>query len=219
MYHLSDRHELNPYVTTMTSHVKLSPKGNYVTPSMLSDAMALLNERGISVRQSFKNCHIIWVSVKSTRSTERSHNVSVKIFKNLMLHITGTHSLEMTSVVISKLVSILSQQLDASFEHTTPRITMVNYKYALSGRVNLSKLVNTLLQNGTLAIFDPSNYAGVRVKVPIPQSSKIASIMIFESGKVIIVIPETEDRDHSLAYVRDFIDTQIVVNWQSIQLT
>ena len=219
MDHLSDRHELNPYVTTMTSHMKLSPKGNYVTPSMLSGAMALLNERGISIRRSFKNCHIIWVTVKSTRSTERSHHVSVKIFNNLMLHITGTHSLEMTDVVISKLVSILSQQFDTSFEHTTPRITMVNYKYALLGRVNLSKLVNTLLQNGTLAIFDPSNYAGVRVKVPIPHSSKIASIMIFESGKVIIVIPETENRDESLSYVRDFIETEIVVNWQSIQLT
>ena len=219
MDHLSDRHELNPYVTTMTSHAKLSAKEQYVTPSMLSDVMASLDERGISVTKSFKNCHIIWVSVKSTRSTERSHNVSVKIFNNLMLHITGTHSLEMTYIVISKLVSILSQQLDTSFEYTTPKITMVNYKYALLGRVNLSKLVNTILHNGTLAIFDPSNYAGVRIKLPIPQSSKIASIMIFESGKVIIVIPETENRDYSLSYVRDFIDTQIVINWQSIQLT
>jgi TATA-box binding protein (TBP) (component of TFIID and TFIIIB) len=67
-------------------------------------------------------------------------------------------------------------------------------------------------------IFDPSNYAGARVKVPIPDSRKTASIMIFESGKTIIIMPETKDRDDALSFIRDFIDQKIVLNWNFIQL-
>jgi TATA-box binding protein (TBP) (component of TFIID and TFIIIB) len=221
MQHLSENHELNAYVTTVTSHVRLHPSedGVYVTPTRLYEAVEKLRESGIGVKKSFKNCSIIWVAVNSKRASRRSHNVSVKIFKNMMLHITGAHSLEMIQVVVEKLCDILSKFLDVSLKQRGDlRVTMVNYKYVLPGRVNLSKLVRQLLNHGTLVIFDPSNYAGARVKVPIPDSRKTASIMIFESGKVIIIMPETKDRDDALSFIRDFIDQKIVLNWNFIQL-
>ena len=221
MQHLSENHELNTYVTTVTSHVRLYPSetGVYVTPTRLHEAVERLSESGISVKKSFKNCSIIWVAVNSKRASRRSHNVSVKIFKNMMLHITGAHSLEMIEVVVEKLCDILSKFLDVSPQRRGDlRVTMVNYKYVLPGRVNLSKLVRQLLNHGTLVIFDPSNYAGARVKVPIPDSRKTASIMVFESGKVIIIMPETKDRDDALSFIRDFIDQKIVLNWNFIQL-
>lgn len=221
MQHLSENHELNAYVTTVTSHVRLHPSedGVYVTPTRLYEAVEKLTESGIGVKKSFKNCAIIWVAVNSKRPSRRSHNVSVKIFKNMMLHITGAHSLEMIQVVVEKLCDILSKFLDVSLKQRGDlRVTMVNYKYVLPGRVNLSKLVRQLLNHGTLVIFDPSNYAGARVKVPIPDSRKTSSIMIFESGKVIIIMPETKDRDDALSFIRDFIDQKIVLNWNFIQL-
>ena len=221
MQHLSENHELNTYVTTVTSHVRLHPSdtNTYITPTRLHEAVEKLSESGIGVKKSFKNCSIIWVSVNSKRASRRSHNVSVKIFKNLMLHITGAHSLEMIQVVIDKLSNILSKLLCVTLiQKGDIRVTMANYKYILPGRVNLSKLVRHLLNCGTLVIFDPSNYAGARVKVPIPDSRKTASIMIFESGKVIIIMPETKDRDTGLSYIRDFIDNRIVLNWHFIRL-
>ena len=191
----------------------------YVTPTRLHEAVEKLGESGIGVKKSFKNCSIIWVAVNSKRASRRSHNVSVKIFKNMMLHITGAHSLEMIQVVVDKLSDILSKLLDVTLKQRGDlRVTMVNYKYVLPGRVNLSNLVRQLLSHGTLVIFDPSNYAGARVKVPIPDSRKTASIMIFESGKVIIIMPETKDRDDALSFIRDFIDQKIVLNWNFIQL-
>tara|TARA_B100001175_G_scaffold317370_1_gene334003 strand:+ start:2624 stop:3175 length:552 start_codon:yes stop_codon:yes gene_type:complete len=178
-----------------------------------------LGESGIGVKKSFKNCSIIWVAVYSNRASRRSHNVSVKIFKNMMLHITGAHSLEMIAVVVDKLSNILSKLLDVTLNKRGDlRVTMVNYKYVLPGRVNLSNLVRQLMNRGTLVIFEPSNYAGARVKVPILDSRKTASIMIFESGKVIIIMPETKDRDDALSFIREFIDQQIVLNWNFIQL-
>lgn len=221
MQHLSENHELNAYVTTVTSHIRLHPSeaGVYVTPTRLHEAVEKLGESGIGVKKSFKNCSIIWVAVNSKRASRRSHNVSVKIFKNMMLHITGAHSLEMIQVVVDKLSDILSKLLDVTLKQRGDlRVTMVNYKYVLPGRVNLSNLVRQLLSHGTLVIFDPSNYAGARVKVPIPDSRKTASIMIFESGKVIIIMPETKDRDDALSFIRDFIDQKIVLNWNFIQL-
>lgn len=221
MQHLSENHQLNTYVTTVTSHIRLHPSkdGVYVTPTRLYEAVEKLSASGVGVNKSFKNCSIIRVAVNSKRASRRSHNVSVKIFKNMMLHITGAHSLEMVQVVVDKLSDMLSQLLDVTLKQRGDlRVTMVNYKYVLPGRVNLSKLVRQLLTQGTLVIFDPSNYAGARVKVPIPDSRKMASIMIFESGKVIIIMPETKDRDDALSFIRDFIDQKIVLNWDFIQL-
>ena len=205
----------------MTSHVRLCPSevDVYVTPTSLNAAVDRLGESGIGVKKSFKNCSIIWVAVESTRASRRSHNVSVKVFKNMMLHVTGAHSLEMIQIVVQRLSEILGRLLDVSLmQKGELRVTMVNYKYMLPGRVNLSKLVRQLLNHGTLVIFDPSNYAGARVKVPIPDTNKTASIMIFESGKVIIILPETQNRDAGLSFVRDFIDEKIVMAWNSIRL-
>ena len=221
MQHLSESHALNAYVTTMTSHVRMFPaqEDTYVTPSDLSAAIARLGETGIGVRRSFKNCAIIWVSVHSSRQSKRVHNVSVKIFSNLMLHVTGAHSTEMVQTVVDKLVHILGGYLGVPLTcRGCLRVTMVNYKYALPGRVNLFKLVTHLLGSGTLVIFDPSNYAGARIKLPLPETQKTASIMVFESGKVIIVLPESKNRDNSLAFVRTFLDTRVVLQWVSISL-
>ena len=109
MQHLSEIHDLNIYVTTVTSHVRLHPSEAdvYVTPTRLHEAVDKLGESGIGVKKSFKNCSIIRVAVNSKRASMRSHNVSVKIFKNMMLHITGAHSLEMIQVVVEKLSDIL----------------------------------------------------------------------------------------------------------------
>lgn len=221
MQHLYAKHPKNRHVTTITFETLLQPvnPNEFVTESMFRYACNSISKETTVSCKGFKNSYQLTLHVTSTRLKAASRKVSVKVFKNLRLHITGTHSIDMVDHVVEHVRSWLQQfTTELREEKSARRVDVVLYKYQLPSNVNMMSLQKTLQENGILAIYDPSTYAGVRVKIPV-YDDKQASVMIFRSGKVIIILPRQTNFDDSLEYVCKQIDTHIIDKWKQMQLT
>jgi len=234
MEHLQSSHEKNKHVTTITFQTKLCPLDPclVVTSEMHAAAAAAISSITALSHKSFKNCFQVKLSVESSRNGSRPRSISVKIFKNLALHITGAHSLEMIDNIVNHITKWLERFLRSVetplYELENARkINMVLYKYELPGALNVSKMQTVLTAAGTLAMYDPASYAGIRAKIPLPDSVKTtsksvenqASVMIFGSGKAVIIIPGQEDHDSALDFVCKRLDDLITMNWHIVKST
>lgn len=221
MEHLCDASPLNAMVTTITAQVKLNTQReedlDYVTSDDVYNAVDSIVRRNNYTlnKKAFKNCRIFGVIIKSTRGGKRS--VSVKVFRNLTLHIVGSHSLEMINTVARRVAAELRGEMNLDLTPGTPDISMVNYAYSLPGPVRLRSLCKLLTEEHDLLVFfDPSKYAGVTVKVPF--ESTTCSLMIFESRKIIISTPRCAERDKLLSDVINFIETVMVRHWERVRM-
>ena len=218
MDHLYTSHELNRHVTTLTYETKLVPKAEeeYVTPSLLQlarDGIGMKTE----IRDGFKNSFIVTLHVPTPRKGARMRNVSIKVFKNLRLHITGTHSLQMVQHVVDVITEWLSELTGIAVKEdvSSRQIDVVLYKYQLPGEINLSRVRDVLNEKNILSIYDPNNYAGVRAKFPVDHD-KDASVMIFRKGKILIIIPRQDNFDKTLNNIIHKIETVICSRWETI---
>ncbi len=232
MEHLSASDARNRHVTTMTFETQLRPLDDSVliTSEMHAAAAAgIATETSVSSK-TFKNCFQLKIFVNSSRVGAPERRLSVKVFKNLRLHITGAHSLEMIDHIIGHVANWLERYLR---EESTPlyekqnarKIDVVLYKYELPGRINMTLMQNVLTDANVLAMYDPTIYAGICTKIPLrdmtPTSSKKkeneASALIFSSGKAILIIPGQEDYDKALDFVCAFLDGVVFTNWEKIR--
>lgn len=220
MDHLHTSHPLNRHVTTLTYETQLVPEAEeeYVTPSLLQvarDGIAAKTE----IKDGFKNSFHINLHVPSPREGAKVRKVSIKVFKNLRLHITGTHSLEMVQHVVDVIRAWLTELTGIAIKEddASRQIDVVLYKYQLPGEINLSRTRDVLNEKNILSIYDPNNYAGVRAKFPIDHG-KDASVMIFRKGKIIIIIPRQDNFDNTLKNVIDKIETVITSQWATISV-
>lgn len=218
MDHLHISHALNRHVTTLTYETKLIPEKDeeYVTPSMLQTAREGIANK-TEIKDGFKNSFILTVHVPSPRQASKLRKVSIKVFKNLRLHITGTHSLEMGQHVVNVVKEWLIEFTGIAIKEdvTARQIDVVLYKYQLPGEVNLSRVRDVLNHANILSIYDPNNYAGVRAKFPV-DNNKDASVMIFRKGKIIIIIPKQDDFDKTLKHIIDRIESIITSKMTTI---
>jgi hypothetical protein len=221
MEHLSECHPQNRAIITMTAVCKLDTDGYVLTPTQIRAATEALHNppmvRVGTAKRNFKNCTMMWLQV--TTHEGQSRNVSVKVFTNsrVTLHVTGTRSREMLADIVDRVCTMLRHSLrgDRGPVPLSPlqtRIVMVNYRLHLPGRICLAALVRELSSMRVLTIFDPSSYAAVRIKLHITDPTRpkmFASIMVFDSGKVVAIIPDVHDRDQALHTIKDFIQTVI----------
>jgi TATA-box binding protein (TBP) (component of TFIID and TFIIIB) len=218
MLHLSSSHALNTQITTMTYETLLIPIEDemYVTHSMLLNAATEIAKQ-TTVKRAFKNAFFLTLHVKSPRPDTKHRKVSVKVFKNLRLHITGTHSLEMAQGVVGVVQNWLSKYTKVALKEdvSARKVDVVLYKYRMPGEVNMCKVREVLEGSGILSIYDPTTYAGIRAKVPL-RDGKLASVMIFRLGKIIMIIPHQADFDGALAFVTNKIEEVLVNQWQKI---
>lgn len=218
MEHLYASHPKNRHVTTMTFETLLKPRDEnaFVLPSMLNAARERMAQETSVCAAGFKNSFQVTLHVKSTRDGAPLRKVSIKVFKNVRLHITGTHSIEMLDQVIAHITAWLERELPPLEEDKTARrVDVVLYKYQLPGPINMLAAQELLCANNVLTIYDPSTYAGLRAKFPITDR-KQASVMIFRLGKVIIIIPKQESFDVALKEVCDSIERLLVGNWDIV---
>lgn len=218
MSHLSEADRLNKLVTTMTCHVPLRTSDVDVPrstcKSVISSICSAHSSEHRQGRRGFKNCNMLDVQVASLRGMDR--RVVVKIFANLMLHVTGCHSLEMITRVVETVKQLLEKGLNTTLSYPSEvSISMVNYSYILPGLINLAKLVKHVTEHGYLILFDPMKYAGANIKLRIDE--KRASIMVFKSGKTIISVPRTNDPDETLRTIIAFVETTIVSHWDKVR--
>ena len=220
MNHLQTAHVLNRHVTTLTYETKLVTDGEevYVTPSMLVTARNAIAEK-TEVKDGFKNSFIVSLCVPSPRQGSKVRKVSIKVFKNLRLHVTGTHSLEMVQHVVDVIQKWLYESTGVVLKEdvASRQVDVVLYKYQLPGEINLSRVRDVLKEQLILSIYDPNNYAGVRAKFPV-DDGKDASVMIFRKGKIIIIIPRQPSFDKTLQYMIDKIETVLTSQWEVIAL-
>jgi TATA-box binding protein (TBP) (component of TFIID and TFIIIB) len=220
MDHLHIAHPLNRHVTTLTYETKLMPDADeeYVTPTMLQtarDGIATKTE----IKDGFKNSFIVTLYVPSPREGAKLRRVSIKIFKNLRLHITGTHCLDMVHHVVDTVKGWLTELTGTVIKEdvSSRQIDVVLYKYQLPGEINLARVRDVLNEKNILSIYDPNNYAGVRAKFPVDHD-KHASIMIFRKGKIIIIIPRQDDFDKTLQEITNRIENDITSRWDTISV-
>lgn len=220
MDHLHTAHPLNRHVTTLTYETRLEPEADeeYVTPTMLQaarDAIASKTE----IKGGFKNSFIMTLHVPSPRQGAKVRKVSIKVFKNLRLHITGTHSLEMVQHVVDTVKGWLIELTGVTIKEdvSSRQIDVVLYKYQLPGEINLARVRDVLNEKNILSIYDPNNYAGVRAKFPV-DCDKQASVMIFRKGKIIIIIPRQDDFDKTFKNIIDKIESDITSQWDTISV-
>ena len=208
---------MNKHVTTLTYETKLVPETEetYVTPSMLDVVKEYIATK-TEVKHGFKNSFIVTLHVSSPR-VGTIRKISIKIFRNLRLHVTGAHCLEMLQNVVDMINDWISEctKIVMREDIASRQIDVVLYKYQLPGNLNLLKVKNLLNHRKILSIYDPNNYAGVRAKIPV-QDEKEASVMIFRKGKLIIIIPRQHNYDNSLTFVINEIETLLLENWNKI---
>lgn len=240
---MSEASRLNHMITTITFQVLLKPVTERdrdmveLDGELVYRAVEDVLRRNPHIERTpskFKNCVIIKVPTTSSRGVERT--IAVKVFKNLSLHVTGCHSSEMIAATVESMRSELSQSLPLTGQLTADKttVTMVNYSHYLPGKVQLQALCDYLThEHKMLVIFDPSKYAGANIKFPFASSSSeqtddgkrarveskiLVSIMIFETGKIIISTPKCEQRDELLAHVINFIERSIAQRWHQLRL-
>lgn len=218
MDHLHIEHPFNRHVTTLTYETRLVPEADeeYVTPTMLQatrDAIATKTE----IKDGFKNSFIMTLHVPSPRQGSRLRKVSIKVFKNLRLHITGTHSLEMVQHVVDVVKGWIAELTGVAIKEdvSARQVDVVLYKYHLPGEINLARVRDVLNEKNILSIYDPNNYAGVRAKFPV-DNDKDASVMIFRKGKILVIIPRQDDFDKTLTGIIQRIENDITSQWDII---
>jgi TATA-box binding protein (TBP) (component of TFIID and TFIIIB) len=204
----------------LTYETKLVPKEEdvYLTPTTFTtmrDGIANKTE----VKDGFKNSFIVSLKLSSPRQEAKTRKVSIKVFRNLRLHITGTHSLDMVQHVVDVIKGWLSEIICIAIKEdiAARQVDVVLYKYQLPGEVNLNNVRDVLKDKGILSIYDPNNYAGVRAKFLI-DDKKYASVMIFRKGKIIIIIPRQSNFDKTLQNIMDRIESTIITEWDLISV-
>ena len=218
--HLLTSNPANRNVTTMTYETRLEPadESSFVTPTMLAAAVEEISKATSVSTMGFKNSYQVSLRVQSPRPEAADRKVSVKIFKNLRLHLTGTHSLDMAQHVVDLIRNWLSEHMILLREVEEERkVDVVLYKYNLPGEVNMATMQKVLMQNDILSIYDPSTYAGIRAKFPLDEN-KDASVMMFRMGKMIIIIPTQDDYDAALTKVTNAIEAIVMQNWNQIRV-
>ena len=218
--HLYASHPQNATVTTMTTvgALRAVDPEVFITEAQLDRARDNIALQTAITLKRFKNCFSVNLTMSSPRPGAKDRNVSIKVFKNLGLQITGTHSIDMATAAID----VIRQWLG---EYITPveeipelrRIAMVLYKYELPGQLNMDTMQQILNENGVLFHYDPCTYAGIRAKIPV-QDGQLASVMIFRMGKVMISIPRQPDFDEAHAHVLGVLTSLTRRHWERLHV-
>lgn len=221
MSHLQSAHPLNRHVTTFTYCTFLTPKGveRYLTPSLLVHARdKIATKTQVTYGEGkFKNSFSVMLHVASPREDAAPRKISTKVFHNLRLQMTGAHCLEMAQHVVNVIKTWLSEFTEMPLEEVTEKrkVCVSLYKYMLPGEINVTRVQDVLNEAGILFVYDATNYAGIRAKFPIADG-KLASVMIFRKGKIIIIIPEQQCLDAALHNIREKLDSVLVGQWSRI---
>ena len=171
-------------------------------------------------RKSFQNQ--MTVEIKPDLLDYPDSKVSVKIFRNGSIQMSGIKSILAVNNIFTKLISEMKKQygiiengkmIDINFVEDIDslqvskfKIDMINSGFQLDYQVNRENLYNKLLENKMECKFEPSIHAGVNIKFLPTGSKKIVSIFVFESGNIIITGAKSSDNIlESYEYISDYM--------------
>ena len=158
-------------------------------------------------KNSFQNQ--MTVEIKPDLPLYPYNKVSVKIFKNGSIQMSGIKSIVAVNTVLTKLIKELKKEFAKieegkikiiSFVNKIDdlkiskfKVDMINSGFEIGYEVNRENLYNALLDKKMECKYEPSIHAGVNIKF-VPSDSKQGkkvSIFVFESGNIIITGAKT----------------------------
>jgi len=251
---LNDLHNLPPEISistmTITCHFdvefKIDNIGKYLDlniSNILSIKYGLSPDTNRSLVKKKKNNHKkkqvkprknffnqVTVVVKS----KKNKNITVKIFLNGSLQLTGckdisdafnvidilTEKLKTTKAIVDPVT--LDKIIEKPFvtdatkielkQMTKFKIHMINSNFKIGFRIDREKLHALLTNDGHSCKYDPNMHACVSIKYQYSDSKEI-SIFVFESGAIIIT--GANNADHiTVAY--NFINKYLIANYYDI---
>ena len=117
-------------------------------------------------------------------------NITIKVFSNGTLHITGCNSIEMINLSICKIVDVINKALNKNIEkesvYLSVNIFMINTTFDTGFKLNQETFTEILTDKyNILSIFSPKEYAGIK-SVYYTEDGQKTSFLIFQSGKVTV---------------------------------
>lgn len=181
-------------IATMTAQAKLD---TLVDTSKLRDFMDkynLIDTNTVTNKKTFRNQFTTSLPTLDIWTPgNKCHNVSLKVFNNGRLHITGCNSEDMIRHIISKALSLIIVSKSHA-ESTTIRlhhheILMINTSFDVGKKLCLHNLWQKLLREHNLcSTYDLKVYVGINSKFISSNGSQV-TMLIFNSGKIILTGP------------------------------
>jgi len=150
--------------------------------------------------KSFNNQ--LTVEIKTDFIKNPDHKISIKIFNNGSIQMSGVKSLQFCNYALNvlidnvskeygiiqddKIVDIKFVQDSSKFNITNFKIDMINSNFKNDYEITREKLFNILLDQGVKCTYNPSFHAAVNIKFNPTISTKSVSIFVFQSGNIII---------------------------------
>ena len=175
-------------------------------------------------RKKKKNCfqNQMTVEIRPDLKEYPFSKVSVKIFKNGSIQMSGIKSIKAVNTVLGKLVTELSKEIaiiendvikeiymienNEKISVSKFKIDMINCGFVCGYEVNRENLYKKLLAHEIDCKYEPSIHAGVNIKYHPNDNQKKVSIFIFESGNIIITgAKNIENIMEAYEYVTQFI--------------
>ena len=165
------------------------------------------------------------VEIKPDIDNNPKNKISIKIFKNGSIQMSGIKSIELCNTALIILTNELSKIyyipnegnngfVNVSFVENNEKINiskfkvdMINSGFNIKYEINREKLYNLLLKNNMECKFEPSIHAGVNIKHSLSKNiNKKVSIFVFESGNVIITGAKSiENIVDTYNYINNFL--------------
>jgi len=199
--HIGIVSNVNINLNNIYKYLKLD-KSSIFTVKFKSNVKSLETQK--KKKKKKKNCfqNQMTVEIKPDLSKYPDSKVSLKIFKNGSIQMSGIKCIQACNTVLSKLINELTREygiiednkiVDIRFIEEISELDVYNFKidminsgFQLNYEVNRENLYNQLLENKIECKFEPSIHAGVNIKFSPTGAEKKVSIFVFESGNIII---------------------------------
>lgn len=172
--------------------------------------------------KSFQNQ--LTVEIRPDLEKLPDNKISIKIFKNGSIQMSGVKSLLACNLALNKLIDSLSKEfgiiIDGKIEDINfisdkklisvnrYKVDMINSNFSIYYEVNREKLYDILLRQKIECRYEPSIHACVNIKFRPSDAPKNISIFIFQSGHIIITGAKTINSiAESYTYITELLES------------
>lgn len=199
---------------------------NYITTIKFKGEIKSLEKQSKRKRKksvkSFQNQ--LTVEIRPDIVNLPDNKISIKIFKNGSIQMSGVKSLHACNLALGKLITSLSKEYGVIIENKIHdikfisdknrikvnryKVDMINSNFNIKYEVNRENLYNILLNKKIECRYEPSIHACVNIKFRPTNSIKNISIFVFQSGHIIITgAKNIENITESFDYITQLLST------------
>lgn len=125
---------------------------------------------------------------------------SIKVFDNGRIHVTGCTSILEFMDIVSGVCDLVESTLGDTMRQRLGGVRvenfdihLINLNFAVAIELGLEQLREMFVSRGHVASLDADVYPGLNVKLRIPGVTRMPSVLLFKSGKVIMTGTKTVD--------------------------